>query len=963
MIAFDYWGLRLKWALTCLVFYALPFLLISYGLDARWNIQEEESIERAFGGLDAVLLALRKREDTGEYIQNQIMTLANQAGKASDPFGILRRGFRELKQRFPGVLRVTICDGEGKMLSEMTDGNPPRMVVRRFFETVTSGTIHREVRERFASKVGLFKSFIGNEISPDHIDAMRQGFRRCSFYETDRYFLYDCRPGRFGILVHATEVPGWGVLGMQDQCRRFNTLRSGFGVEVGLHDIATRETVVGPLAIALGAYQRTNRQHIQAADQLFTVMPFLTTARLWARRPRADALDLSRTRQAFTFAGIAVFALLTIFSHSVMVGGRPFPISIRWRLVVLFGFASGLPLAVVILAGWDYLNQKYNTRVRQSHDEMERLLLAFDARFPQMRGKLEVTFVRELKACRFDTEAQMRRTVRVLNRFRERFLAGDLIMYDSRGGVSWDAEKKTSIKGDRGRKMMGSIAGQILANLNRESYQGKADAGVMFVESFTGGESPISHMTRNLGRVFDFTLAGASTWTFINPLMDRDGRSTHMVMANWRKQALEQLYLQRELITAQKAMPGVRLVSVGEKADDWTPAGFPYKTQLRRFHRDLALRQSTTIGRVRAGNIRFLVTGVKPKEMGFQLLMAMLPDTAIKEEIATMQRQLWLFTFLSAGISVFLGFILSQRFLTPIGHLSDGVTAIQKRAFQHRVPLGEPDELGELAATFNRVMEGLSDLEVGRIVQESLFPSQEVRAGSFRIFGTTTSASELGGDYYDLQVLPDGRMLVLIGDVSGHGVPAALVMAMAKALVERECEIDATPDVLLANVHRVFYRTLKRRRMMTCFLGLLEPVTRVFSYANAGHNFPYLFRAGERARFFENKALPLGSMKKNQFQTDRETMQPGDRILLYTDGLVEAKVRGGEAIGYTRMVDGVTPLLDDDPQASCRRILTWHVGLTGGGPQEDDITIVLVTCSGVASPASGAPAGSPPATA
>jgi len=943
MIDGNYWGSRLKWVLTCLVFYALPFLLVSYGLDARWDIQERESLEASYVALDTILLEFRKRDETDVYISKLIMEMCRLSRRVHQPVPLLKKGIASLHSRFPNVLRFTVTDGSGNVVPELSDGKPPKLVVKRLFETLTSSSEAKVVQNRFSRLLGMFKSFIGNEINLDAVHGFSREFTKASFYETDRYFMYDLRRQEFGVMVHATEVPSWSTLCIRDQCRQFNKFRSHFEIETGVQDIAENDKITGDLAVVMGFFQRTNRQHFPFKDRLYSVMPFLTTGRIWASRARSCALDRSGIRLSFNLAGILIFAVLTIFSYSVMVGGREFPISIRLRLIVLFGFASGLPLAVVIMAGWDYLNQKYDARVRQAHDEMERSLLAFDSRFPQMRGKMEVTLARELKMCHFDTLREKRHTGKILNRLLERYLSTEIILFNGQGTVAWDSNSIINWKGQRARKMMGGIIANILANLNREVFSGKMDAAVMFLESFTGAESPVSQLTRNLGRIIDFSMAGASTWTFINPVVSATGRFTHMVMGNWNKQKLESLYLLRELVTAQNGTPGVRFASYSDKSREWFPAKFPLKNRLRRFMRDLMLREATTIGRLNSKGVRFLVTGIKPKELANQSLVAFQSDAPIRDEIALMEQRLQLFTFLSAAISVFLGFILSQRFLTPIMHLSAGVVAIQKRDFKHRVPPGEPDELGDLALTFNRVMEGLSDLEVGRIVQDSLFPSQEVKVGPFRVFGSTSSASELGGDYFDVQTLPDGRVLVLIGDVSGHGVPAALVMAMAKALVERECEIDPTPDILLANVHRVFYRTLKRKRMMTCFLGLLDPVTCIFSFANAGHNFPFLFPANAPPTALENTALPLGSLKKNPFKLDQLILSIHDRILFYTDGLVEAHTLDGSAIGYQRMTDEIGPLLEDDPQQSCNSSFSWHRGLTGGGQQEDDITVVIVS--------------------
>jgi HAMP domain-containing protein len=436
-------------------------------------------------------------------------------------------------------------------------------------------------------------------------------------------------------------------------------------------------------------------------------------------------------------------------------------------------------------------------------------------------------------------------------------------------------------------------------------------------------------------------MAGNSMWTWLLPLHDDKGRATHMVIGHWRKQEMEQLYVRTAINNFRRTIPGgVLFAHSGAKE---YPRRFPQANRLRNFRRELELRQTTTTGFLTMNDHRLLLTGIKPKELTLFHLIALVPDRPLREQLALMQKRLGLFVALCAAISLFLGVLLSQRFLAPIANLTSGVAAIEDRRFQHRVAVGEEDELGDLARTFNRVMEGLSDLEVGRIVQESLFPQLSVEAGEYRAFGRSSSASELGGDYFDLQVLSDGKVLMLVGDVSGHGVPAALVMAMAKALIERECETNPQPEKLLETVHRILFRTLKRKRMMTCFLLVLDPERGEITYANAGHNFPVLYRLGHPPRYLENKSLPLGSTKRNSFKADRLSMEPGDRVLLYTDGLVEAKTRAGQMIGYDRTVKTVAELADEDPIRSCDRIFAWHQNLTGGGLQDDDITVVLLT--------------------
>lgn len=112
---------------------------------------------------------------------------------------------------------------------------------------------------------------------------------------------------------------------------------------------------------------------------------------------------------------------------------------------------------------------------------------------------------------------------------------------------------------------------------------------------------------------------------------------------------------------------------------------------------------------------------------------------------------------------------MGRRFLNPVLELSRGLQSFQARDFSFRLEKIRNDEFGDLVQVFNSAMMGLSDLEVGRIVQTNLLPKEELSVGDFRIFGRTTFASEMTGDYFDVEKLPDGKILILVGDVTGHG--------------------------------------------------------------------------------------------------------------------------------------------------------------------------------------------------
>ncbi|HOY65574.1 MAG TPA: SpoIIE family protein phosphatase [Candidatus Ozemobacteraceae bacterium] len=941
------WQLLMRWAATCLVFFALPLLLVVYGLGIRWETLEKDSIEESYRLLDEVLLTFRKRESTPDLLNALLFRLHEIADTATDRTAVLRRGIASLKRRFPGTLRFTVTDGKGEIIGELTDGTPPRGLVRRLYEAVSTtpprekGLNEQEtMRKRMSDMWSMFQNFIGREAQLSRMDLYQQDLFEVSYLEEGRWFGY-ATTERGGFFVHANHTPDWPLLAIRDLQSRFMKSRAArLGIEVGLYDLNSTASASPALALALGEYQQSTREHHLIGERLFTIMPFTATSRLWASRPRSVAIDYGNARLGLVTLVTLIFTVGVLISYFVMVRGLRFSFPIRWRLVVLFGFASGIPLAVVVFAGWDYLNQKYKTRIRQTHDETERALRAFDARFPQMRGMMEITSARLAERCNSDRGFE--RVRKVMHVFSRQYFTNNMVLYDSSGDIVIDLNAGGSGEQSlKARKMMGLVGAQVIANLNKEKYSGKLDAASIIIETVSQGENLPAHLTREIGRVLNLSMAGNETWMLMLPIRSSSGRVTHVLLAYWRKFDLELVYLSKYLIPSQRALPGFRLYGWNARGKN-TPLDFPLAGKLEPLLANLKLRQATTISEVTRHDATWLATGIKPRELANHLLVGLMPKAPIDEEMRLLERRLQLFTGMILVMSVFLGINLSQRFLTPIGALATGVDAIRQRRFEHRVPDAGQDELGDLARTFNGVMEGLADLEVARIVQESLFPSNEVKAGEYAIYGESHTMTALGGDYFDLQQLADGRVLVLVGDVSGHGVPAALVMAMAKALVERESEQTTAPEIILEVIHRVFYRTLKRKRMMTCFLGILDPAAHRLQYANAGHNYPVKFRTGEQPLFLELNGMPLGSMKKNVIKPAETDLVPGDRIVFYTDGIVEAKI-GGEEVGYQRMSEEVARLLCDDARQSCERIFAWHRSLTGTTDQQDDITLLVLT--------------------
>ena len=232
------------------------------------------------------------------------------------------------------------------------------------------------------------------------------------------------------------------------------------------------------------------------------------------------------------------------------------------------------------------------------------------------------------------------------------------------------------------------------------------------------------------------------------------------------------------------------------------------------------------------------------------------------------------------------------------------------------------------------------ELEVARQLQRDLLPATAPEIPGYAVAHSYRTANEIGGDYYDFLPLADGRIALVIGDASGHGMAAGLLMAIANAALKLAVEVDPSPERVATLLNRVLYRTGDRRAFMSLFYGVLEPASGRLAYVCAGHPFPLLRRAAGEILELGAGSFPLGIRAEVDASSSEATLAPGDLLVLYSDGLPEAANAAGEAFGY----DALRTLLQQaaGPQAihdRLRRALDTHVG---GEPLRDDVTTVVI---------------------
>jgi serine phosphatase RsbU (regulator of sigma subunit) len=232
------------------------------------------------------------------------------------------------------------------------------------------------------------------------------------------------------------------------------------------------------------------------------------------------------------------------------------------------------------------------------------------------------------------------------------------------------------------------------------------------------------------------------------------------------------------------------------------------------------------------------------------------------------------------------------------------------------------------------------ELKVAQLIQQQFLPKSLPDLPSWHVAAFYRPARTVGGDFYDFIPLPDGRLMVVIGDVTDKGVPAALVMASTHALLRGAAPRLISPGPVLAQVNDLLCADIPAHMFVTCLALVLDPATGQLEFANAGHDVPYV-RTGGGVAELRARGMPLGLMPGMDYEEKTFQMRPGDSVLLHSDGLAEAHSPDREMFGFPRVAALVGE--SEAGEALIDACLAALAAFTGPDhEQEDDITLVTI---------------------
>ncbi|HNV71958.1 MAG TPA: SpoIIE family protein phosphatase, partial [Candidatus Ozemobacteraceae bacterium] len=349
------------------------------------------------------------------------------------------------------------------------------------------------------------------------------------------------------------------------------------------------------------------------------------------------------------------------------------------------------------------------------------------------------------------------------------------------------------------------------------------------------------------------------------------------------------------------------------------------------FHRDSEMAADSELAFLRCSHLKHYT------------LIKAVPHAQVPMRLSTPRSQVFGFMLGTLLFGVGLFHIFIQRLLVPVREITAAIEAMGRKNFEFRVPVHSGDEMGKLCQALNHALAHLGQMEVASAIQTALLPRAPYQAGCVFVAGRNQMTQAVGGDYFDLLPLADQRCAVILGDVSGHGVSAAMVAAMAKAGFSLLCPLHPEhPEVVLEKLNHHFLKILDRTKMMTCLIGVVHGASRKLIFSNAGQSYPLLIDSNGNTELYSFASTPLGVRGKAKFVARELDLTKVD-IVFYSDGLVEAQTPQGRMVDYEGFARAAQQAYPGDVTAFLERLFLTIRAMTDPVPWSDDASSVLIS--------------------
>ncbi|PKL43887.1 MAG: hypothetical protein CVV41_08995 [Candidatus Riflebacteria bacterium HGW-Riflebacteria-1] len=941
----------------------LPAYLIWLILISHFTILRENEIDSSFETLNLAADNLENFHGDRTFLHSLLQKNFAMADQSEQPQLDLEKKIRALKKLFGNKISFVVYAADGTINRRLTEEKRFQYILKTMFEVMLL------LKEYFASdpfadpssfdkinqRINLLRGYFGPYLLPAHLfSPLRSGYLgRCITVsdESGRKLLWYYPGNNFSLTCFVDEAIMHRQIGSQLIINQFNRGQQ----PEKLAYVKTRSynnfglprdrNLASQLLIEVRKFENYAVPRRQSKDFLVNIRQVSHDLIILSYVARKGADDPEQRAFAM-LAGLGRWLLVIaymLYCFSLRHSG--FYLSVQQKMLLLFVFANGLPFLVLVSTGYEFFGEKKNDLINSAHQESLRILREFDLRFPEVANSLAQklnSFVDERNRL-YGKEKWPDQEIAKLHELLREIAPQEAGLYQAGG----QRLLYVSNSSDRAERLITEMLQNALVFYNRKPVARVIKRDSMLAK-MSSDDLMLHYFLSMLGR---FAILGAGTserYTYLKFTGDqKNGDMWGILAVSWDRPRFLQAFAPGQL---KKNTDGVlpRQLAIMDKKTERVFALNDIETPLtRRLMRQTSSRKLVTEQNVEIDGQRYLFTSISGNELAEGILVALYPQAKIESHIQRLKLAIALVVILVFAVLLQIVRLFSRRLLLPVESLAHGISRIKAHDFKFQVDYQSDDELGQLVKVFNKTMNDMQDLALGTSVQVGLLPPEKCRRGDIELFARSIFMSKMGGDYYDYFDLPDERLGIFFGDVAGHGIPAAMIMSMAKAVISSIEDNYAGPADLLGRTNEILQQLKKRnwRRMMTAQAVDIDCRTGKFVIASAGHCYPYIIgKNGSSAVALQITGMPLGSSSKKAHTEISGEIGPDDTMIFYTDGIVEAADAKDEMFGYTRFEKLLQAAWSEDLEEYWKNIMTaynrWAVS------QDDDLTFLMLRRSG-----------------
>lgn len=593
-----------------------------------------------------------------------------------------------------------------------------------------------------------------------------------------------------------------------------------------------------------------------------------------------------------TYAQILFFFLISAFILYVRQMRFPITLTVKIKITAFFAYAIILPILVIGSLSSQFLQQAEAEMINNLHRRSQRLVEKIDAGYAWFKNE-KASLLGQFLRKEFSSDPELFQDKNKVRSFNKRLSSivnhGEIMVIDETGkdyllGVSPRLTTNASLLREMSKETVVRMLDPDARNLNKRSSFFN-----LYEDIYRDGD-----------HIEYFGIGEIDMNVFLKMLITPNFSLGYVVMVFWQESILNE-----EFILKNKHLfrhPEANFAVYNSEKRKMILSSNINSMKLLELCRKVESGRIGISKNFRIDQRDYIAMAMPGQKLEKMVISTLFPAEIVSTKIEALKTKAFLLMLLLILLSAATVFLLRNWFFLPLSELKSGIEAFSQRNFHKRLCINSNNELGKLMRAFNESFETLQDLEVARIVQESILPVSYLDSGNLEIAAKTEIMTRLGGDYFDVLPQSDNNVLLFIGDATGHGIPAALSMAMAKSVMLHESLSGLDPIRLMQKLDDLFksIRKTGSKDFMTAACIYASNSDGCLTIINAGHCHPLLIKNRDsQAEIVKLKIVtPLGFASRNKFSEDRLTLETGDIIIFYTDGFYECINDKNEILGF-----------------------------------------------------------------